>query len=251
MTQFNYPTFQPSDGYMTERIRQKYITSAIAAGSLPDNAHRMKHIVSLTASNDVKRPIQFWQLYSVLGRQRIVNLARNFYQRVFTDEAWFSSVFKRIGGLEHHVNTQASMWIDVMGGGSAYHGGEYRLNFHHTHNAFELMNEKGAERWVKLMIETLNDPTNDLTDDIRIRPAINTFLSHFMGKYADEFKFANVADFGVTNPTIKRRINFMNMTTEAVEALSEQDIIDELSERGVEVSQYPTKALLVNKALSL
>jgi len=38
------------------------------------------------------------------------------------------------------------MWIDVMGGGFFYQGGEYRLNFHHTHNAFELMNEKGAQR---------------------------------------------------------------------------------------------------------
>lgn len=251
MTKFSYPTFQPSDGYMTERIRQKYIATATESGLLPKNAHRLEQVVSLIAPNDIKKPIQFWQLYSVLGQQRIVNFAKNFYERVFADEPWFSSVFSRIAGLNHHINTQSSMWIDVMGGGTAYHGGEYRLNFHHTHNAFELMNAKGAERWVKLMIDTLNDPANDLTEDPRVRPALNTFLSHFMGKYADEFHFENIADFGSTNPAVKRRINLMNMTSDAIEELSEDELKDELSARGVDVIQLPTKQLLINKALSL
>ena len=48
------------------------------------------------------------------------------------------------------------MWLDAMGGGLKYHGAEFRLSFHHQHNAFELMNEKGAERWIKLMFETLD-----------------------------------------------------------------------------------------------
>jgi len=143
------------------------------------------------------------------------------------------------------------MWIDVMGGGMQYHGGEFRLNFHHTHNALELMNDRGAARWIELMVETLNDPDIDYTDDERVRPAINTFLDFFVGKYAKEFDFEVTSVFGETNPPLKRRINFMNMSSDQVEALTKEEIIDELEARGVDVSAYSGKQALVNKALSL
>jgi len=247
----NYPEYTTANGYLTERIRLKYIQSAVESGLLPENAHRMPHIISLTASSDLKTPIQFWQLYSVLGQDRIVAMVRNFYQRVFADEPWFTSVFERVGGLEHHVRTQSSMWIDVMGGGMAYHGGEYRLSFHHTHNAMQLMNNKGAERWVSLMVDTLNDESVDMTTDPRVRPAINTFLSHFLGKYAQEFNFSSEGNFGALNPAVRRKINLMNMTSDAIEALSEQALRDALIARGVDVSQYKDKQDLVNHALRL
>ena len=143
------------------------------------------------------------------------------------------------------------MWIDVMGGGLQYHGGEFRLNFHHTHNALELMNERGATRWIELMVDTLNDPDVDYTDDERVRPAINTFLDFFVGKYAKDFNFEVKSVFGETNPPLKRRINFMNMTIQQVEALSEQELADELKIRGIDVVQLDGKQALVNKALSL
>jgi len=138
-----------------------------------------------------------------------------------------------------------------MGGGLQYHGGEFRLNFHHTHNAHELMNERGATRWIELMVDTLNDPDVDYTDDERVRPAINTFLDFFVGKYAKDFNFEVKSVFGETNPPLKRRINFMNMTIQQVEALSEQELADELKIRGIDVVQLDGKQALVNKALSL
>jgi len=134
------------------------------------------------------------QLYSVLGPERIVSIVSRFYDLVFQDEAWFTSVFKRVGSKERHVLTQSSMWIDVMGGGMQYHGGEFRLNFHHNHNASVI---------------------------------------------------------GELNPRVIRRINFMNMTSEQVEALSEVDIKAELQARGVDVSELTNKQALINKALSL
>ena len=57
--------------------------------------------------------------------------------------------------------------------------------------------------------------------------------------------------FGETNPPLKRRINFMNMSSDQVEALTKEEIIDELEARGVDVSAYSGKQALVNKALSL
>ncbi len=251
MAKFNYPTYPPQSGYMTDAIRTKYIDSAVDKKLLPANAHRMQPVITLNASDDPKYPIQFWQLYSVMGAKRIIAIVQQFYQRVYSDEKWFTSVFERVGSEQHHVGTQSSMWIDVMGGGHQYHGAEFRLNFHHTHNAMQLMNDKGAERWVKLMRETLDAPNIDYTDDPRVRPAINTFLSHFLGKYAEDFKFEDRFGFGDTNPRLIRRINFMNMTSDAIEALPEQALSDELAMRGIDVSQYKDKQALINKALSL
>ena len=242
---------QPENGYLTEKIRLQYINYAVEKNLLPGSAYRMANVVSLVAEEDRTKPIQFWQLYSVLGRARIISIVSRFYRRVFEDEAWFTSVFERVATKERHVKTQSSMWIDVMGGGMQYHGGEFRLNFHHTHNALELMNDRGAARWIELMVETLNDPDIDYTDDERVRPAINTFLDFFVGKYAKEFDFEVTSVFGETNPPLKRRINFMNMSSDQVEALTKEEIIDELEARGVDVSEYTGKQALVNKALSL
>lgn len=251
MNNFTYPNYNTGNGYLTESTREKYILSAIAKNVLPENAYRMADIVSLSAPNDIAKPIQFWQLFSVLGQDRIVNIVTNFYTRVFKDEDWFRSVFERVGPVNHHINTQAGMWLDVMGAGPIYHGGDFRLNFHHTHNAIQLMNEKGAKRWVKLMVEALDDTQDHKTNDPRVRVSINTFLTHFFGKYAEEFNFENRETFGDTNPPYNRKINFMNMTIDAVEALSEVELKDGLISRGIDITQYREKRDLVNKALSL
>jgi truncated hemoglobin YjbI len=251
MTNIHQPQFTPSEGYLTRQIQKKYIDHAVEAALLPQAAHRIASVVSLTASRQATTPIQFWQLYSVLGPQRINNIVTRFYNRVYADEAWFASVFSRISGKEHHIQTQSAMWLDVMGGGMRYHGGEYRLNFHHTHNAFELMNAKGARRWTELMVTTLNDPVTALTDDPRVRPATNTFLDFFMRKYAEEFGFDTALLFGDTNPPLKRRINFLKMSSDEVETLSEEDLTEALRDRGVDVSALGDKEALVNKALSL
>jgi len=250
MTKFDHPNYPTRHGYMSEKIQRDYITSAIRNKLLPADAHRIAQIVSLSASKDVTSPIQFWQLYSVLGQDPIVKVVENFYERVFADEDWFTSVFARVGGIGHHINTQAGMWIDVMGGGPNYHGGEFRLNFHHTHNAMQLMNNKGAERWSQLMLDALNDSAQLMTDP-RVRLSINTFLAHFMTKYSQDFAFENRSFFGETNPPFKRKINFLRMTTEAIEALSESEISDALAERGVDVTKYQGKKALVSKALMM
>jgi hypothetical protein len=170
---------------------------------------------------------------------------------IFADEEWFSSVIAHVGGVNHHVGTQASMWIDVIGGGPYYHGGEFRLSFHHTHNAHRLLDEKGAKRWVKLMVDALNASDNHMTDDPRVRPSLNTFLTHFFSKYASDFGFETRETFGDINPPLKRKTNFMNMTSDAIEALSEDELKEALISRGVDVTEYQNKEELVNKALNL
>ena len=251
MTTIDLPKFPTQHGYMSEKIQHAYITAAIEKGLLPADAHRMAEVVSLTAPGDTSKPIQFWQLYSVLGQDAIVGIVQRFYERVFSDETWFTSVFENVGGLNHHIRTQASMWIDVMGGGPYYHGAEFRLSFHHTHNAMALMNDRGAERWVKLMRETLDASSDLMTDDPRVRTSINTFLAYFMSKYADQFAFEDRHIFGETNPSLKRRINFLKMTEPAIAALSEQELSDALADHGVDVSHYQTKEAMISKAMMI
>ena len=251
MLNSSYPAYPPSHGYMTENIQQKYIAASIKDKTLPDNANRMPDIVTLNASENQSKPIQFWQLYSVLGKKRIVRIVQNFYQRVYRDEPWFSSIFAKIGDTSHHVRTQSAMWLDVMGGGFKYHGAEFRLNFHHQHNAIELMNKKGAERWIRLMIQTLDDTAEYMTDDPRVRISINTFLAYFMTKYAADFGFQTNMMFGPTNSKIMQKINLRNMTDAAIEALSDLELRAALTGRGFSVDENTPLQELVQKAQRL
>jgi truncated hemoglobin YjbI len=184
---------------MTKVAQRAYVASAIEKGLLPHDAMRRADLVGLKASTDPSVPIQFWQLFSVLGPDPIIAIVRDFYERVFVQEDWFVSVFARVGGVEHHINTQASMWADTMGGGPYYHGAEFRLSFHHTHNAMALMNDRGARHWVSLMNQSLIACADQMTADPRVRLSLNTFLTHFLGKYIDEFNLGQVGAFGQLN----------------------------------------------------
>ena len=113
------------------------------------------------------------------------------------------------------------------------------------------MNEKGAKRWVKLMVEALEDSQHLMTDDPRVRLSLNTFLTHFFAKYTTDFGFKNLETFGEINPPLKRKINFMNMTADAIEALSEDELRDALTGRGIDLKRTHNKEDLVQKALSL
>jgi len=113
------------------------------------------------------------------------------------------------------------------------------------------MNTKGAERWVNLMKAPLDDPRLDLTCDPRVRPSHNTILGFFMEKYSEDFNLGDQFIFGETNKAYRRRINLMKLTSDEIEALPEDTLREELLARRIDVTQYPDKKALVNKALSL
>merc|ERR1739841_279724 len=99
------------------------------------------------------------------------------------EEGSIKWAFERISGLDHHVMTQTQFWIDVMGGGRAYHGGDYRLNFHHEHNAHSVMNAAGAKRWMHHMGLTLCEMDFSAIAP-RIKPCLVDFLRTKVQKYA-------------------------------------------------------------------
>ena len=66
-----------------------------------------------------------------------------------------------------------------------------------------------------------------------------------------KFAFKDTYAFGEINPPLRRKFNFMAMSTEAIEALSEEELRQALTERGIDTSAYPLKQDLVNKAQML
>lgn len=172
--------FETSSGYTTEEGRLQYL---LEQGVTKEKAETISK--SLNADMDPSKPLYFWQLYSLIGHEPILEIVQDFYERVYGDdeEPWFRDAFSDISGIHHHVQTQALYWIDAFGGGKLYHGGSYRLNFHHHGNASQVMNAKGAKRWMYHMRSALESLT---FEDPRIMPCIVDFLRVKMKTYAKE-----------------------------------------------------------------
>jgi truncated hemoglobin YjbI len=174
-----------SCGYTTTNGRLEYLT----ARGITSSQDKKRISESLSADPNMECPLYYWQLYSIMGTERILELVTTFYELVYADtqEPWFRTAFARLSEKEHHIQTQAAYWIDAMGGGKYYHGGEYRLNFHHTHNAESVMTARGATRWMYHMRCALTQHAIALNNlDRRIIPALLDFLKVKMFKYASQ-----------------------------------------------------------------
>ena len=142
---------------------------------------------SLMADKDLSKPLYYWQLFSIMGFEKIRNIVSTFYDRVYNDmdEIWFREAFERISDVHHHISTQTAFWVDTFGGGRYYHGADGRLNFHHSQNAASVMTERGAKRWMHHMRLTLKDHLGELNAlDRRILPCLVDFLKTKMYKYS-------------------------------------------------------------------
>jgi truncated hemoglobin YjbI len=213
--------FEPKRGYATADGRREFARYWLSQN---DSSHDNNNIDnhnnhgtttvslpdSLSANLDITQPLYFWQLYSILGHPPIIDIVTDFYRRVYADHEneWFRGVFARISGPNHHIATQAAYWIDSFGGGKVYHGGNYRLNFHHTYNAGEIMTARGATRWMYHMTNALNgyELETKFPHDPRIKPCIVSFLKTKMMKYAREHDWTfQDADFLVLEEATKKR----------------------------------------------
>jgi truncated hemoglobin YjbI len=193
------PRHNAKCSYATEQGRKDWL----AAHGITRPADMRAVTESYVADSDPQAPLYYWQLFSLLGLDRIHAMVTLFYKRVYADDdaPWFRDAFARISDMDHHVTTQTQFWVDVMGGGRYYHGGDYRLNFHHTHNAEAVMNARGAQRWMYHMRLAVQDneqnpDTSFGALDSRILPCLKDFLRTKMLKYANEhdWKFDN-SDF--------------------------------------------------------
>ena len=189
-SQFNYPRFTPSEGNLTSIIQKEYIDNLIKNGKLPPDAFSNNQIISLIASNNIEDKVYFWQLYSIMGGKPIKVLIQKFYENIFNDdeEPWFRDEFVEIGDIDYHVDGQLRFWLDVMGGGKHYIGGEKKLHLKHK-LVKNIMTTEGANRWMKHMKDALVIFKKIKNLDIRIVDCIDKFLYFFMTKYSMEFDF--------------------------------------------------------------
>ena len=175
--------FDPGVGYVTAKTQWEYANTIDKSLSKVDVTNEY----NLQASLDPNDPLYIWQLYSLIGSQPIYDIVSKFYHRVYADDEapWFRDAFTKIAPLQHHINVQVAYWIDAMGGGKYYPGGNGRLNFHHYHNANDVMTADGAKRWMYHMRATLE---NDIKfADPRVKPCIIDFLRIKMMSYAKTF----------------------------------------------------------------
>ena len=190
MKKFNYPNFQPSTGNLTNKIKNDYINYCTRMKILNLDSYKDNKVTSLVASNYEDDKIYFWQLYSILGEKPIHMLIENFYNNIFNDDknTWFRDEFIETGTINYHVRGQKKFWLDIMGGGPLYTGGELKL--HKKHKLVDnIMNEEGANLWMYHMIRALKQMNLCGIEDKRVIKCIHSFLYFFMDKYAVEFDF--------------------------------------------------------------
>ena len=190
----NYPNFEPSLGNLTHKIRKDFIEHSIQNNTLPNDSFENEDIISLVASNDETKPIYFWQLYSIAGEDNIHVLIKTFYENIFSDSNshWFRDEFFDSGPLEYHIRGQKRFWLDAMGAGKLYLGGEDRLYKKHK-LVKNIMTSKGARKWMYHMNETITEMDKYFKYDERILPCLTIFLDYFMEKYSIQFDF-NIFD---------------------------------------------------------
>ena len=73
--------FKPRCGYSTQDSRLEWLRKN---GHPADRSKLTENM--LTASPDRSHVLYYWQLYSLLGEDRIYAIVRRFYERVFSDK---------------------------------------------------------------------------------------------------------------------------------------------------------------------
>lgn len=176
----NNTEFTPVIGFNTEATRLDYSKSF----QIPlEELSR-----SMSASEDCSQPLFIWQLYSLLGEVRIRAIVHAFYTRVFADcDGWFRVPFE-VAGFDHHVKRATDFWLDAMGGGKRYYGGDGRLDLMHSReSSIIILTARGAERWMNHMSKAVQ--LADLGPDPRVRKTVKDFLRVHVRKYGKSFHF--------------------------------------------------------------
>jgi hypothetical protein len=208
--------FASGSGYSTHQSRREYLD--IMCHSADSSKSDPRPPKSLEADLDTTKPLYFWQLHSLIGRQPVLDICRDFYDFVYLDfeSPWFRRVFEEVAPKKHHILAQAAYWVDAMGGGRVYHGGLGRLNYHHRYNAKEIMHAKGAARWMHHMKKSLRKNNRHFQSDPRILPCIVEFLETKMKIYAKvhEWEF-DASDFQIEEFSSQEEEQFTDLNKDS------------------------------------
>lgn len=202
--------FQPKRGYVDARAEYLFHFHDIVDDDDNDsdvNVYENVPTKSLRADTDTNKRLYFWQLYSLIGDEPIREIVSDFYDRVYADDEnpWFRDAFVRLAPKNHHIHAQFCYWLDAFGGGRVYHGGDYRVKFHHSVNAGKVMTARGAKVWIHHMRKVLLDANKKsiFVDDPRIMASIVEFLETKMRTYALDNGWAfDTGDFDALKRTL-------------------------------------------------
>ena len=174
--------FSPALGFCTKQNYEEFHRHKLPSDGTKDESVAGFGGSDLYADPDRTQPLYFWQLYSIIGEQPILEVVADFYARIYADvdNDWFRQSFLRSSPDESeiHITAQVQFWVDAMGGGKRYYGGNRRVRFHHEFNGEDVMNAKGATLWMKHMTAALlqYDFPSKFPEDPRILPCIVWFL---------------------------------------------------------------------------
>ena len=183
-------------GKVTRKLREDYLKKQLLFGLMTTDKIKSSSVLSYNANPDQSSELYFWQIYSVIGSDKLEKLIKVFYTRIFNDDKapWFRDVFVELGSIDYHVRGQHRFWVNSFAGGLEYKAGLKGLLFHHQ-LAKEIMTKEGAERWLMHMQKTLKQFRPEFNkSDIRIVPCIESFLVFTMETYGIQFNF-NVIDW--------------------------------------------------------
>lgn len=192
--------FEAKLGFATKETRQEFLDMLESSRSNDENDSTpiIDHeaIESLQADPDISKRLYFWQLYSILGKDPILEFITTFYRQVFADDeqtedgVMFRDAFVNVAPKDMHIKAQTAYWIDAFGGGRVYWGGHSRLGFHHSSRHSEpVMTAFGARRWMRHMRFAISsyDFVGKGYTDPRILPCLVDFLRTKVRAYADEY----------------------------------------------------------------
>ena len=177
--------FLSSLGHGTAQMRLDWLAHR---KDIPEGDHASVP-VGTDADPDQPQRLYFWQLFSVLGAERIKAISVDFYTRVLADETdgslspGFISVAGPKSSLARHSEKQFDFLIDSFGGGEQYAGGDGIIHYFHETTGRPVMNACGAARWMKHMGDTLAAMDFSSIDE-RIKPCVIDFFRMQMRKYA-------------------------------------------------------------------
>jgi len=171
---------------------QGCITEAVIKEYLKQNPNTPKAASeTLVADPNTSHPLYFWQLYSVLDHNQILNILRSFYTSVRQDKVFpqLALAFPQLTKWEAHAKRQAEFWVDAMGGGCQFPKGMSHVLSHHSKGCgLAILNHMGAQRWSYHMRIALAE--SDLGHDPRARGTLESFLDSRMIEYARTFNFS-------------------------------------------------------------
>lgn len=133
-------------------------------------------------------------LYERLGQKTIEEVSSTFYDRVFSDEEWFRSIFSASTKREA-IRNQADFLVERLGGPKLYtqrKGKYHRLIARHA--PYDL-NSRSAKRWLEHMKAALDSSAGVDPDSKALLMSYFSHMAYFFAAGKEMTNPSNLVDY--------------------------------------------------------